>query len=188
MRLPVLLLVVGLVLGSCAFGESELAGRLSCWDLVAGDEFGGGRDIPEADIKLFTRAGAWEAADVAAILEPLGVPTDADHVARVTGPCGEQDIFVRFADGEQCVTVVALRWWDHVCRDAVDGPTDIPLDMGEVQGHALLLVDGGDIATVLAESGGLVLGAIPIGGHTVLSSPEPITNPIRIPFSDDTSP
>ncbi len=185
MRLVGLLVAVGLVVGGCAFGETELSGRQSCWDLVDGDEFGGGREVPEADIKLFTRPGAWEAADVAVILEPLGVPTDADHVARVTGPCGEQDLFVRYADGEHCVTVVALRWWDHVCRDAVEGPTELPLDMGDVEGHAVLLVDGGDIATVLAESGGFVLGAIPIGGHTVLSSPEPIGEPTRIPFTDD---
>jgi hypothetical protein len=187
MRAALMLVALGVVLGACAFGEAPLAGRQSCWDLVDGDEFGGGRDIPEADIKLFTRPGAWEADDVAEILGPLGVPTDADHVARVTGPCGEQDLFVRFADGEQCVTVVALRWWDHVCRDLL-GPTELALDLGEIDGHALLLVDGGDIATVLADSGGYVLGAIPIGGHTVISSPEPITNVTRIPFRDGEGP
>ncbi len=182
MRIVALVVVAALSLGACAFGESPLAGRQSCWDLVDGDTFGGGRDIPEADIRLYTRPGAWEPADVAAILDPLGVPTDADHVARVTGPCGEQDVFVRYADGEQCVTVVALRWWDHVCRDAADGPTEIPLDLGEVDGYAVLLLDGGDIATVLADSGGFVLGAIPIGGHAVIASPEPIGEPTRIPF------
>ena len=183
MKAVVAMVVLGVVLGACAFGEEPLAGRQSCWDLVDGEDFGGGRDIPEADIELFARPGAWEADDVAAILDPLGLPTDAEHVARVEGPCGEQDVFLRYDAEGQCITVVALRWWDDVCRTA-DGPTEIPLDMGEVDGHAVLLVDGGDVATVLVDSGGYVLGAIPIGGLAVIASPEPIADPVRIPFGD----
>lgn len=181
--------VLGLVAAGCTLGETELAGRFICWPLEADDSFGRTREIPEADIELFSRPGRHEEVTQALVLEPLGVATDGvTHVQRTNGPCGEHDVFVRIVDDEHCITVVGRQWWDQVCRETLGGETVFDLDLGEAEGHGVLLLVGSDVADVLADSGGFTLGAFPVDGYVLLTSPEPLTNVRTVTFDGQVTP
>lgn len=185
-RLWVLALVAVLVSG-CALIEEPIAGGFSCGPLDREADFGRTRDVPEADVEIFSRPGRYQPDEVRRVLEPLGLRSDAEHVSRSSGPCGEHDLFVRIVDDRHCITVVGGSWSDEVCREALGGETVLSLDLGPAEGSGVVVVVAPDVAHVLAESGGLVLAAFPLQGHAVLTSPEPLENLRAVTFDGTTS-
>lgn len=180
-RLGLLVLVAVLATG-CALIEEPVAGGFSCGPLDREADFGRTRDVPEADVEIFSRPGRYQPAEVQRVLEPLGLRPDADHVSRSSGPCGEHDLFVRISDDRHCVAAVGGSWFDEVCRDTFGGETVLPLDLGVAEGSGVVVVVAPDVAHVLADSGGLVLAAFPIEGHAVFTSPEPLENLRAVAF------
>ena len=175
----VVLALAAVGLGGCLFYEQPLTTRLTCFEPAEGQSFGRSRQL-DVDVQQFSRPGLYAAEEVAVILGARGVDEHAEHIARVVGPCGETDLFVRVDEVEHCITVVAHLWWDHVCRP-FDGPTTFPLDLGEMAGHAVLVVVGGDVDHVVVDDAeGFRIGGFPIDGHIVLSSPHPLGEPLPI--------
>lgn len=174
--------LVAVLAAGCALIEEPIAGGFSCGPLEREADFGRTRDVPEADVEIFSRPGRYQPDEVQRVLEPLGLRPDADHVSRSSGPCGEHDLFVRIVDGSHCIGVVGGSWSDEVCREALGGETVLPLDLGAAEGSGVVVVVAPDVAHVLADSGGLVLAAFPLEGHAVLTSPEPIENLRTVTF------
>ncbi len=167
----VIFLVLTLVVTACSPVEEELHGLRTCGVLDVDDDFGNTREIPEADVALFSRPGRHTAEEA---LQLTGLPGELRHVSRSVGPCGQHDLFLGADGDEWCAAVVGRAWNSEECWRNLIGPAAIPLTVPEsVHGSALLVWTPGPSAShVLVSSGGIEVAAFVRDGVALAVLPD----------------
>ncbi len=148
-RLLVLLVLAAVV--ACSPGEEALIGLRSCGEIEAGREYGNTRSVDEADVVLFSRPGRYTPAQAS---EVAGLKGDVSHISRTFGPCGQQDLFLSFDNGQWCAAVLGRTWAGSVCWEDLAAPAALRVPVHDLNGDVLVVwAPGLDRSHVLAETG-----------------------------------
>ncbi len=169
----VLVLALVLVATACSPNEEELQGLRSCGELAGAEGYGNTREIPEADVTLFSRPGRYSGAEAAAL---TGLEGEVQHVSRSIGPCGQQDLFVSLSADAVCVAVEGRGWRGSTCWDEVTSPALLRVPVDGFSGEVMVTwAPGSDRSHVLAETAsGLSVAAFVRGGAALMTLPEEV--------------
>ncbi len=174
MRSIALALVVLTMVAACSVDEEALAGLRSCGDLEIGDEFGNTREVEGADVVLFSRPGRYLPEEAAFL---TGLSGEVTHVSRTVGPCGQQDLFLAFEDGQWCVAVIGRGWDGDVCWEDLSPPAAVRVPVGDLNGNVLVAwAPGIDRSHVMLRTGtGISVASFIRDGVALVTLPDGIS-------------